>query len=564
MKNVLFHLTAIDFSIILIYFVFVLGIGILLKKYMKTGLDFFLSGRSMPSWVAGLAFLSANLGALELLGMTANSYQHGIQTVHLYWIGAIPAMLFLAIFMMPFYYGSRVRSVPEYLSLRYNEATRALNAVSFAVMTVLMSGISLYSMAIIFRLLLGWDLNTSIFISAFVVLVYVTLGGLTSSIFNEVLQFFLIWLGLLPLPLLGLKAVGGFGSLSNGVTNSAIPHVQQWAQSFLHAWGPLGSPGTNSMGVDWLGVVLGLGFVLSFGYWCTDFLVVQRAFAAESLPAAQRAPIYASFFKMMVPFLVVVPGLLAIVLLPPLSPQADQVNSYNMALPLLMEKFYPPGMIGLGITALLASFMSGMAGNVTAFTTVWTYDLYQPYIKKNAGDKHYLLMGRIATVVGVLISIGTAYIVMDFRTIMDFMQVIFSCVNAPLFATFLLGMFWRRATGAGGFIGLLAGILSAMAMFFASKWVPAGTILHKWNILAADPTAMGSTFWRAWYAWLICFGVTIIVSYFGKQKSNEELQGIVYGLEDKTQKEKPLWYNNPIILAVASGVVLIILDIIFF
>jgi SSS family solute:Na+ symporter len=560
----LFSLSSIDLSIIVIYFAFVLGIGFLLKRYMKTSKDFFLSGRSMPGWVAGLAFLSANLGALEILGMTANSYQHGIQTVHFYWIGAIPAMLFLAIFMMPFYYGSKVRSVPEYLSLRYNEATRGLNAVSFAVMTVLMSGISLYSMAIIFRILLGWDLHTSIFLSAGVVLIYVVLGGLTSSIFNEVIQFFLIWLGLLPLPLLGLKMVGGFNGLAHGIQNSTIPHVQQWAQGFLHAWSSLGSTTTNSVGVDWLGTALGLGFVLSFGYWCTDFLVVQRAFAAEDLPAAQRAPIYATFFKMLVPFLVVTPGLLAVVLLPPLSPEADQLNSYNMALPLLMQKFYPPGMIGLGLTALLASFMSGMAGNVTAFTTVWTYDIYQPYLNPKASEKHYVLVGRIATVLGVLISIGTAYIVMDFKTIMDYMQVVFSCVNAPLFATFLLGMFWRRATGWGGFVGLLSGILAALLMFMGGNWVPPGGLLHKWNILAADPTAMGATFWRAWYAWLTCFGVTILVSLFGKPKPKEELQGVVYGLEDKAAHYKSPWYNHPVFLAVVSGILLLILDIIFF
>jgi len=560
----LFSLNFVDWLIITIYFVFVLGIGVLLRRYMRTGMDFFLSGRSMPGWVAGLAFLSANLGALELLGMTANSYQHGIQTVHFYWIGAIPAMLFLAIFMMPFYYGSKVRSVPEYLALRYNEATRALNAVSFAAMTVLMSGISLYSMAIIFRLLLGWDLNTSILISAGVVLVYVVLGGLTSSIFNEVIQFFLIWLGLLPLPIIGLKMVGGFGGLAQGVASSPIPHVQKWAQGFLHAWGPLGSAATNSVGVDWLGTALGLGFVLSFGYWCTDFLVVQRAFAAKDLPSAQRAPIYATFFKMMVPFLVVTPGLLAIVLLPELSPQADQINSYNMALPLLMQKFYPAGMIGLGITALLASFMSGMAGNVTAFTTVWTYDIYQPYINRNASDKHYVLMGRIATVAGVLISIGTAYIVMDFKTILDFMQVIFSCVNAPLFATFLLGMFWRRATGWGGFVGLMCGIGGALVMFFASKMITATTILHQWGMLAPDPGSMGATFWRAWWAWVICFVVTILVSYLGKPKPDQELQGVVYGLEDKSLRYTSHWYNHPVFLAVVSAIILIILDIIFF
>jgi SSS family solute:Na+ symporter len=397
-----------------------------------------------------------------------------------------------------------------------------------------------------------------------VVLVYVTLGGLTSSIFNEVLQFFLIWLGLLPLPLLGLYKVGGFNGLINGMQRSNMEQVTKWSQSFLHAWSSLGSTSSNSLGVDWLGTALGLGFVLSFGYWCTDFLVVQRAFAAKDLPSAQRAPIYATFFKMLVPFLVVTPGLLAIVLLNPLSPKADQLDSFNMALPLLIQKFYPPGMIGLGLTALLASFMSGMAGNVTAFTTVWTYDIYQAYINKKAKDKHYVQMGRIATILGVLISIGTAYIVMGFNTIMDYMQVVFSCVNAPLFATFLLGMFWKRTTGWGGFVGLLVGTLAALLMYMGGSVIPADSIFHKLNMLAADPKALGPTFWRAWWAWFICFAVTIGVSYLDKPKDKEELRGLVYGLEEKTEKVPLVWYNNPVVLAGISVVLLVILNIIFF
>ncbi|MCL5035803.1 MAG: sodium:solute symporter family protein [Chloroflexi bacterium] len=564
-EQVLFKAHFVDYLIIFIYFVFVLGIGFLLKRYTTTGKDFFLSGRSMPGWVAGLAFLGANLGALELLGMAANSYQHGIQTVHFYWIGAIPAMLFLAIFMMPFYYGSRVRSVPEYLSLRFNEATRGLNAVSFAIMTVLMSGISLYSMAIIFQLLLGWNLHMSIILSAAVVLVYVVLGGLTSSIFNEVIQFFLIWLGLLPLPILGLRAVGGWDGVVNGINNSTLPHVQKWASGFLHAWGPLATT-NNSMDITWLGTALGLGFVLSFGYWCTDFLVIQRAFSANSLASSQRAPIYASFFKMAIPLLVVTPGLLAIVLLPPLSPEANQVNSYNMALPLLMQKFYPPGLIGLGITALLAGFMSGMAGNVTAFTTVWTYDIYQAYINKKASDKHYVWMGRAATIGGVIISIFTAYIVMGFATIMDYMQLIFSFVNAPLFATFLLGMFWKRATPWGGFWGLVAGIGAAILMYVGSSMGLGveGDILHKLGILSIDFKAMGANFWRAWWAWCACFGVTILVSFITQKRTDEELSGLCWGFGAKTVKEKVAWHNNPVILAIIASIILIILNIIFF
>ncbi|GMA56408.1 hypothetical protein GCM10025858_09110 [Alicyclobacillus sacchari] len=394
--HALFHASAVDYIIIALYFVFVIGVGFVLRSRVRTGEDFFLSGRSIPAWITGLAFLSANLGALEIMGMTASGAEYGMLTTHFYWIGAIPAMLFLGIYMMPFYYVSKVRSVPEYLKLRYNEATRAVNAIAFAVMTVLTSGISLYSMALIFQILIGWSFTTSILISAVVVLVYVGLGGLTSSIFNEVVQFFLIWAGLLPIPLIGMHSLGGW----NGM-------MARLPQGFGHLWQNLGNPSHNPMGIGWLGVVLGLGFVLSFGYWTTDFLVVQRTLAAKDLRAAQNTPIYAAFFKMIVPILVIIPGLIALAIYPKIGHSPNM--SYNLALPLLIAKYYPPGMLGLGLTAMLASFMSGMAGNVTAFTTVWTYDIYQAYIRKDASDRHYVNMGRWAVVVGVIISIGTAY-----------------------------------------------------------------------------------------------------------------------------------------------------------
>ncbi len=399
----------IDYTILAAYVIITIVVGYALKKYMKTSEDFFLSGRSLPSWITSLAFLSANLGALEVIGMVANSAKYGILTVHFYWIGAIPAMIFLGIFMMPFYYSSRVRSVPEYLKLRYNEATRGLNALSFAIMTLLMSGISMYAMALLFELMLGWSLTSSILLSAIVVLIYVFFGGLSSSIYNEVIQFFLIWLGLLPVVYIGLHAVGGFEGL-----------VRRIPASFMHAWQPMSSAANNPMGVDWIGVVLGLGFVLSFGYWTTDFLVVQRAMASEDLAAARRTPLVASFPKMLVPIIVVIPGLLAVALLPQFKiasgavAQGGATPDYNSALILMFAHYLPNGILGLAITGLLASFMSGMAGNVTAFNTVWTYDIYGSYIKKNMPDQHYLKMGKYATIFGVLFSVGTAYIVQSF------------------------------------------------------------------------------------------------------------------------------------------------------
>ncbi|WP_206831919.1 sodium:solute symporter family protein [Alicyclobacillus fructus] len=535
--HALFHANAVDYIIILVYFAFVLGVGFVLRNRVRTGEDFFLSGRSIPAWITGLAFLSANLGALEILGMTASGAEYGMLTTHFYWIGAIPAMLFLGLYMMPFYYVSKVRSVPEFLKLRYNEATRALNAISFAVMTVLTSGISLYSMALIFQILIGWSFDTSILVSALVVLIYVALGGLTSSIFNEVVQFFLIWAGLLPIPLIGLHNLGGWQGMM-----SRLP------AGFGHLWANLGSPSHNPMGIGWLGVVLGLGFVLSFGYWTTDFLVVQRTLAAKDLRAAQLTPIYAAFFKMIVPILVIIPGLIALAIFPKIGHSPNM--SYNLALPLLIAKYYPPGMLGLGLTAMLASFMSGMAGNVTAFTTVWTYDIYQAYIKKDAPDKHYVNMGRWAVVVGVIISIGTAYFAAGFPSVMDYMQTLFSFFNAPLFATFLLGMFWKKATPWGGFWGLLAGIASAFAMYF---FLPA----HMFS----SPDA--GNFWRAWWAWVVTVVVTVLVSLVTKGKKPEELEGLVYGLSKRPDYSGYPWYKRPGYLAAIVLVILVGLNVAF-
>lgn len=533
---------SVDYVIIGAYVAVTIIVGYALKKYMKTGEDFFLSGRSLPTWITGLAFISANLGALEVIGMIANSAKYGISTVHFYWVGAIPAMVFLGIFMMPFYYESKVRSVPEYLKLRYNNATHALNAISFAVMTVLMSGISMYAMALLFKSMLGWSLTASIMLSAFVVLLYVFWGGLSSSIYNEVIQFFLIWLGLLPIVSIGLIASGGFSGLA-----------RRLPETFVHAWKYMGSNGQNPLGVDWLGVVLGLGFVLSFGYWTTDFLVVQRALAAKDLYAAQRTPLFASFPKMLVPLIVVTPGLIAIAMLPEFQTSAGQTPNYNNALVLLMAHYLPNGVLGLAITALLASFMSGMAGNVTAFNTVWTYDIYGSYIKKGMPDEHYLKMGKYATVFGVVISIGTAYIVQSFPNLMDYMQLIFSFFNAPLFATFLLGMFWKRATPWGGFFGLLAGISVAAIHYF---------LLYRTGVItyASD---MAANFYQAWWAWLTDFTVTILVSLVTKQKGDEKLSGLVYGLSSKAKKSTAKWFLRPEIWGSLALLAALILNVIF-
>jgi SSS family solute:Na+ symporter len=532
-------LNLVDYAIIGGYVLVMMLVGYSLKKYMKTGEDFFLSGRSLPGWITGLAFLSANLGALEVIGMVANSAKYGIATVHFYWVGAIPAMVFLGIFMMPFYYGSRVRTVPEYLKLRYNEATRGLNAISFAIMTVLMSGISLYAMALLFKLMLGWSLTTSILFAAVVVLLYVFWGGLSSSIYNEVIQFFLIWLGLLPIVFLGLKQVGGFAGFTTKLQ-----------VTLLHSIKYLGTS-NNPLGVDWFGVVMGLGFVLSFGYWTTDFLVVQRALASKNINSARMTPIIAAFPKMLVPIIVVIPGLVALLVLPEFSQATLPTANYNSALILLMKHYLPNGVLGLAITALLASFMSGMAGNVTAFNTIWTYDIYGSYIKKGKPDSHYLKMGKYATVFGIAISVGTAYIVQSFPNLMDYMQLIFSFFNAPLFATFLLGMFWKKATGWGGFWGLLVGILTAAGHY----------ILYKAGVLTYH-SDMAANFYQAIWAWSADFIVTIAVSFFTAKRDPKELVGLVFGLTPKP-KADARWYARPAVWGTLAILAAIALNVIF-
>jgi SSS family solute:Na+ symporter len=616
------NLSIIDWLIMLVYFVFVLGIGFALKRYMRTSNDFFLAGRSIPAWVCGLAFISANLGAQEVIGMGASGAKYGIITSHFYWIGAIPAMLFVGIFMMPFYYGSKARSVPEYLRLRFDEKTRAVNAFSFACMTVLSSGISMYAMALLIQtlgLLHGiipdaYIFHVSVFVSAIIVLGYIFLGGLTSAIYNEVLQFFLIVAGFAPLVWIGLRNVGGWQAIK-----------QTLPANMTHSWHGMAHASTNTLGVEWFGLAMGLGFVLSFGYWCTDFLVIQRAMAADSETSARKVPLIAAIPKMFFPFLVILPGLIAVsvtshmpsggtqtmsraaqvpgepglmtetltmtaraagateplqdqhphgiipVKTDPVSGKAvlntdgTPVYNYDLAIPVMLLHFFPTGILGLGLTALLASFMSGMAGNVTAFNTVWTYDIYQAYINKRATDAHYLWMGRMATIGGVALSIGAAYLVTNFNNIMDALQLVFSIVNAPLFATFLLGMFWKRTTGHAAFTGLLSGTFAALLHHGLTLPTDAAPGIHGGWIAVVHhyPSDMAQNFWTAIFAFSVNLLVTIAVSLVTKPRPELELVGLVYSLTPKPVETHLSWYQKPATLAVAVLAILIILNLVF-
>jgi SSS family solute:Na+ symporter len=594
------NLTIIDWLLMLVYFAFVLGIGFVLKRRVKTSSDFFLAGRAIPAWVCGLAFISANLGAQEVIGMAASGAKYGIVTSHFYWVGAIPAMVFVGIFMMPFYYGSRARSVPEYLRLRFDEKTRGLNAISFAIMTVFSSGISMYAMARLIQSLhildapfglmgipLHWAFHVSVVFSALIVLVYIFLGGLSSAIYNEVLQFFLIVAGFIPLVWLGLKNVGGWSGL-----------VRTLPAGYVHSWKGMGNAHTNPLGVEWFGLVMGLGFVLSFGYWCTDFLVVQRAMAADSMNAARRTPLIAAIPKMFFPFLVILPGLIAVALptmktvetssghaqvaniegegiIPPkldgtgrpiLDNEGKVVLDYDLAIPNMLLHYFPTGILGLGLTALLASFMSGMAGNVTAFNTVWTYDIYQSYVRPNAPDQHYLLVGRLATVFGIVLSVLAAYAATRFNNIMDMLQLVFAFVNAPLFATFLLGMFWKRTTGHGAFLGLIAGTVAAA--LHHGLTLPSGAtpgIKGGWLGIIAHhyPSEMAQNFWTAIWAWMACFVVTILVSMGTRPRPESELRGLVYSLTEHSSEVEPKWYQRPALLAFVVMAITVMLNVVF-
>ena len=603
------NLTYIDWLIMLVYFAFVLGIGFALKRYMRTSNDFFLAGRSIPAWVCGLAFISANLGAQEVMGMGASGAKYGIVTSHFYWIGAIPAMCFVGIFMMPFYYGSKARSVPEYLRMRFDEKTRAVNAFSFAFMTIVSSGISMYAMALLIQTLglfkgilpEAYIFHVSIIVSAVIVLGYIFLGGLTSAIYNEVLQFFLIVAGFLPLVWIGLRNVGGWQGIK-----------QTLPASMTHSWRGMAHANTNPLGVEWIGLTMGLGFVLSFGYWCTNFLVAQRAMAADSEESARRVPLIATIPKMFLPFLVILPGLIAVSVgsqvMGPTSAAGNSaiaastsgsaaalpldqahphgivpvktdpitgasvvdssgqlVYDYNLTIPALLLHYFPTGMLGLGLTALLASFMSGMAGNVTAFNTVWTYDIYQAYINKKGSDAHYLWMGRMATVGGVMLSIGAAYAVTSFNNIMDALQLVFAVINAPLFATFLLGMFWKRTTGHAAFSGLTIGTLAAVLHHGLTLPIGDAVGIHGgWiHVVYQYPSDMAQNFWTAIFAFFINFVITIVVSLATKPRPEPELVGLVYSLTPKPVETHLEWYQKPSTLAIAVLVIAAALNVIF-
>jgi len=555
----------VDYSILAAYIAVVIGIGFVLKRYVKNATDFFQSGRSIPAWITGLAFLSANLGAQEVIGMAASGAKYGIMTSHFYWVGAIPAMIFLAVFMMPFYYGSKARSVPEYLKLRFDEKTRGLNSISFAVMTVASSGASLHALAALLNLLLKWDYNFSLIVSSIVVLAYVLKGGLTSAIYTEVLQFFLIVLGFAPLVILGLNDMGGWSGL-----------MAKMQPEFTHSWKYMGTT-ANPMGVEWFGMVFGLGFVLSFGYWCTDFLVVQRAMAAKSMNDARRTPIIGAVPKMLFPIIVILPGIIALGLAAKAGSNysipsgVTGETDYNLVIPSLIAHYLPTGLLGLALTALMASFMSGMAGNVTAFNTVWTYDIYQSYFAPGKSDSHYMWMGKAATVAGIVISIAFAYVAKNVNNIMDFLQLVFGFVNAPVFATFLLGMFWKRATGHGAFFGLLLGTIAAMLFHGLSSpallqagetvpWIKGAWITPHFQFTSS----MAQNFWLAIVAWSSCFLLTIAISLATRRtKTDGELVGLVYSLTPKQNEEnEPLW-KRPAVVGTVVLLVAVVLNIIF-
>jgi SSS family solute:Na+ symporter len=543
-------LSLVDYLILVIYFGFVIGIGWLLHRKVSTSADFLTSARSVPLWITSLAFVATNLGAQELIGMCASGAKYGIMTSHFYWVGAIPAMLFVGVFMMPFYYGSKARSVPEYLKMRFDEKTRAFNAISFALMTLFSSGISMYALGLLFQLVLGWNFTASILLSAAIVLVYTFLGGLTSAIYNEVLQFFLIVVGFAPLSIMAVAKAGGWEGMS-----SRLPPVM------TSSWRYMSNPSENPMGVEGFGMVMGLGFVLSFGYWCTNYLVVQRAMAANSMSGARLTPIIGAFPKMFLPFIVIVPGVAAMALLKMgvgyELPMKGGVYNYDLVLTTLMAQFYPSGLLGVGLTGLMASFMSGMAGNVTAFNTVWTYDIYQSYIRKGAPDSHYLWVGRMTTIFGVALSIGAAYLATLYNNIMDLLQLVFSFVNAPLLATFLLGMFWKRATGHGAFTGLVAGTTTAALTHGLTIAEGKGAWLGN---VHEFPSTMAQNFWIALLAWTACFVVTILVSFLSQPKPVAELKSLVYGLTELPRDEGVQWYRRPGLVAVIAGVLCVLLN----
>ena len=564
-RGQLTRLAPVDVLILVLYFALVVFIGFYVKGSTNTSEEFFLAGREMSAWIAGLSFVSANLGSLELMGWAGAAYQYGMLAMHWYWIGAIPAMLFLGIVMMPFYYISKTHSVPGYLQLRFGEGTRAVSAVSFALMTILMSGVNMYAMAVVMQTVLGWNITFSIWVGAGTVALYVMLGGLRSAIINEVLQFVLIWAGAAMIPILGLIEAGGWGNLKAHIA------ANMGNSNYTHLWTTLGSFKDNPMGVHWTGIVFGLGFVISFGYWTTDFLVVQRVLSANNLRAAKMAPVIGAAFKMAVPFIVILPGLLALAVLknpdgsvmhlvPASVAKATGQHSFDDVLPLMLIRYCGPGLLGLGITALVAGFMSGMAGNVSAFSTVWTYDLYGAFINKKASDRHYVSMGRWSTMIGMLVSIATAYLVMNAASIMDYVQALFSFFIAPLFGTVILGMLWTRATGAGGFWGLLSGTAASIGMFLWTSTTPSAL---RYIAMSSDAKPMAENLYRALWSWIICVAVTVVVSLVTKPRPVAELNGLVYGATVMPHDGATTIWQKPIFWAIVVIVIFFILNLIF-
>jgi SSS family solute:Na+ symporter len=557
--NARLSLSPVDLVIIVLYFALVLGLGVYLRRFTTTAEEFFMAGREMTMWIAGLSFISANLGSLEMMGYAAATYQYGILVAHAYWIGAIPAILFLALVMLPFYYICKTHSVPGYLKLRFGEGARSLSAISFAVMTILMSGINMYSMAIIMKVILGWNIHFSIWVSSLTVAIYVMAGGLLSAIFNEVLQFFLIWIGCLVVPVVGLIETGGWNGMVHRIQTN-FP-----GQDFLHMWSTTDTFSGNPMGAHWTGILFGWGLAISFGYWTTDFLVVQRVMAAKDLRSAQLGTIIGAFFKMIVPLIVIVPGLLALAVLPyHLVPESQgglpNAHTFNEALPLMLARYCGPGLLGLGVTALVAGFMSGMAGNVTAFTTVWTYDIYKPLIFKDASDAHYVSMGRWCSLLGVFVSIGTAYLVMNFSSIIVYAQVIFVFFIVPMFGTVILGMLWKRTTPAAGFWGLLAGILTSFALWLWVKLDPTALSYVAFSGYAKD---MSENMYRAMWSLIANVVVTVAVSLVTKPKPDHELKGLVYGMTDLPSDGAFPIFQRPITWAAAVAVAFVALNILF-
>ncbi|MFP5237915.1 MAG: sodium:solute symporter family protein [Acidobacteriota bacterium] len=563
------HLRPLDVAVIAIYFAMVIWIGFHLKGQSNTGEEFFMAGREMTAWIAGLSFVSANLGSLELMGWAGSAYQYGILATHWYWIGAIPAMVFLGLVMMPFYYVSKTHSVPGYLDLRFGGEARTVAAIAFAAEMILMSGVNMFAMAKVMEVVLGWNITFSIVVSSVAVALYVGLGGLRSAIFNEVLQFVLIWGGALLVPILGLYQAGGW----SGMKHNILMNLHN--DSYLHMWRDTGSFSANPMGVQWTGIVFGLGFVISFGYWTTDFLVVQRVLAAHNLRAARMAPIIGSLFKMAVPFIVILPGLLGLALRDPAMAHGIPhlvgedvaaahpgmgLHSYNEILPLMMARYLGPGLLGLGITALIAGFMSGMAGNVSAFSTVWTYDIYRPLIKKNASDSHYVLIGRLSIFIGVLVSILAAYLVMHAHGIMDYVQALFSIFVAPLLAAILFGMFWKRATRWAGFLGLLLGIVFSASLFM---WVKLDPTNLRYVALSDAAKPMAENVFRALWAFLFAAVVIVVVSLVTKPRPESELNGLVYGATVLPKEEPAPYYKSEWFWAVVVVVIFAVLNILF-